>query len=171
MTNSITPNFFENAFEAAKTFVEKLFGEAEKEIIPIEQSIAKFGNAVINEYKSLAANPEVQLLAGWFVKIAEGIDPALTPIISGIELEFPKIVSVATGVIDETGKPVEQQLGDGLTALGKIKALNTTLGANVLGGINAAVQAYVINNNATDVAPATDSQLIVAAHIVHAQAA
>jgi hypothetical protein len=164
-------NFFQKIEDEAVKIVDDIFGKAEGAIIPIEQSISKFGNAVVNGYKTLAANPEVATLAGWFVTIAEGIDPALTPIISGIELAFPKIVNIATGVLGEINKPVKEQLSDGLTAIENTKALNTTLGANILGGINAAVQAYVVTNNATSMAPVSDSQLIVAAHIVHAQVA
>jgi len=169
-TKNSSGNFFEDAFESAKAWVEEELGIAESKIVPIEQSIAKYGNAVVNEFKILEANPKIQLLADWFVKIAEAIDPGLTPLIQGIELEFPKIVSIATGVVGEVSKPIEEQLGDGLTALTNITAANSTIGSSIKGGISAAIQAFAINNNPETVAPATDSQLIVAAHLVHSQA-
>jgi hypothetical protein len=164
-------NFFQKIEDEAVKIVEGIFGKVENTVIPIEQSISKFGNSVVNEFKTLSVNPEVATMADWFVKIAEGIDPALTPIISGIELAFPKIVNIATGILGEINKPVKDQLSDGLTAIENTKAANSTLGANILGGINAAVQAYAISNNATSMTPVSDSQLIVAAHIVHAQVA
>lgn len=171
MNNATNENFFEKAFESAITFVEKEFGGVEKKVVSIEGSIAKFGNAVVNEYKVIAANPEVQLLAGWFVKIAESIDPALTPLISGIELQFPKIVTMVTNVTSEVEKPIEQQLGDGLTALEKVKGIDGTVYAGALGTINASVQNYIVTNNATAVAQATPSQLLATAYVVHEQAA
>lgn len=164
-------NFFENLFEGAITDVKKLLGEGETEVLTIEHKISIFGNSVVNEYRKIAANPEVATLADWFVKIAEGIDPALTPLISGIELQFPKIVNIATGVLGEIDKPIGEQLGDGLAKIESTKVASEVLGSNVLGGINAAVQDFVISNNATSVQPATPAQLITASQVVHAQAA
>lgn len=164
------PNFFQTIEDEAVKIVDDLLGKAAPEIKSIESNISKFGNVVVNEYKKLAANSEVALAAEWFVGIAEGIDPALTPLISGIELEFPKIVNIATGVLGEVAKPLGQQLGDGLTAIAATKAANSVLGSNILGGLNAAIQNYVITNNATTVLPASDAQLITAAQVVHLQA-
>lgn len=161
-------SFFLVALASAVSFVENLFKE-NGAVSNVEHSIAKFGDAVVNEYKVLAGNPTIVLAADWFVKIAEGIDPALTPLISGIELEFPKIVSIATGVVAEVSKPESQQLVDGLSAIAKTKAANSVLGSNILGGIAAAVNAYVVSNNATELPPVTDAQLITAAQLVHAQ--
>ena len=161
-------SFFQKIEDEAVKIVNDLFGSG-GEVATIESSIAKFGNAVVNEYKSLSTDPKVIATADFFVKIAEGIDPALTPLISGIELAFPKIVNVATGVLSEVDKPIPQQLSDGVTALGTIKGLNATLGANTLGGIASAVSAYVFDNNATTLTAATPSQIITAQQIVHAQ--
>ena len=93
-------SFFQKIEDEAVKIVNDLFGSG-GEVATIESSIAKFGNAVVNEYKSLSTDPKVIATADFFVKIAEGIDPALTPLISGIELAFPKIVNVATGVLSE----------------------------------------------------------------------
>lgn len=171
MSTTTSNNFFESLFNSAKTWLESFFSKAENAVAPIEKSIADFGNAVVNEYKALASNPTVELAADWFIKIAENIDPALTPLISGIELEFPKLVTVVTKGITEIEKPLNQQLGDGLTALSTVKGINGTLYANALGGISAAVQNYVITNNATTVGVVPASQLITAAQIVHQTAA
>lgn len=167
-TDTTTPSFFTKALSSAIAWLKKEFGTAEKTVQSIEYSIAKFADAVVNEYKVLAANPEIKLLADWFIKIAEDIDPALTPLISGIELVFPKIVSISTGVVAETQKPIEQQLGDGLTALENLKGIKGTYYANVLGGINTEVQNYVISNNATELPAVTDAQLITTAQAIHA---
>lgn len=165
-------NFFQKIEDEAVVIVDALFGKkAEGVIVSIEANISKFGNAVVNEFKALEANPTIDLAAEWFVKIAEGIDPGLTPLISGIELEFPKIINFVTGVLGEVAKPVNAQLSDGLNALQTVKAINGTVYAGALGTINAAVQEYVISNNATTVQPATASQLLTSAVIVHAQTA
>jgi hypothetical protein len=171
-TTNTPENFFEKIFEGAVSDVEKLFGssEAGTAIITIEHKISLFGNDAVNEYLKLSGNPEIKLAAQWFINIAEGIDPALVPFISGIELEFPKIVNTATGVLGEINKPESQQLADGLTAITNIHAVSSVLGSNVKGGINAAIQKFVVSNNATKVQPATDAQLIVSSQIVHAQA-
>lgn len=170
-TTSDSENFFEKALDSAVAFVEKLFKGAKSDVASIEASIAKFGNSVVNEYKTLAANPTIELAAEWFIKIAEAIDPDLVPLISGIELEFPKLVSIATGVLTEIEKPIGEQLADGLAALEKITGLNVILGANAKGGISAAVQNYVLTNNATTLTVATPAQLITAAQVVHQQLA
>jgi hypothetical protein len=163
-------NFFQKIEDDAVKIVHDLFGSG-GEVATIESSIAKFGNAVVNEYKKLSSDPKVIATADFFVGIAESIDPGLTKLISGIELAFPKIVNVATGVLGEVNKPVPEQLTDGVAAIANIKAANSTIGSNVLGGIASAVSAFVFSNNATELNPATDSQIITAQQVVHQQAA
>lgn len=170
-TTAVTGNFFETLFEGAIEDIEKIFKDGNAVIISTEHQIALFGNAVVNEFKSLEGNPTIILAADFFVKIAEGIDPGLTPLISGIELEFPKIVNIATGVLGEVQKPESEQLSDALTAISATKAANSVLGSNILGGISAAVSAYVATNNATSVTVPTDAQLISGAQVIHVQAA
>lgn len=135
MTTTTTPPSFFQAIEGeAVKIVDALFGsKIEGEIVSIESNISKFGNAVVNEFKIIAANPTVDLAAEWFVNIAEGIDPALTPLISGIELEFPKILNFVTGALGEINKPLGQQTSDGLTKLQTLKGINGTIYAGALG--------------------------------------
>jgi len=165
-TTSQPENFFQKIEDEAVKIVDGIFGE-NGELKTIEQSIGKFSDAVVNEFKSLEGNPE----ADFFVKIAEGIDPALTPLISGIELAFPKILNIATNVSAEVDKPVVQQIQDAKTAINSQKAANVTLGSNTLGGIASAVSAFVFDNNATSLNAVTPSQLITAQQVIHSQAA
>jgi hypothetical protein len=169
-TTSQPENFFQKIEDEAVKIVDGIFGE-NGELKTIEQSIGKFSDAVVNEFKSLEGNPEVVSTADFFVKIAEGIDPALTPLISGIELAFPKILNIATNVSAEVDKPVVQQIQDAKTAINSQKAANVTLGSNTLGGIASAVSAFVFDNNATSLNAVTPSQLITAQQVIHSQAA
>lgn len=165
-----TQNFFEKIEYESVLIVNDIFGSS-GEVATIESSIAKFSDAVVNGFKAISANPTVINTAEFFVTIAESIDPALTPLISGIELAFPKIVNIATGITEEVSKTVPVQLADGLAKISAIKATNSVIGSGVLGNIASAVSAYVFSNNATTLSPVTDSQIITAQQVVHTQAA
>lgn len=153
---STTKNFFERAFD----WIKAEFAAAET----IEQKIAAFADAVINKVKTLQASETVQFLENGIVSLAESIDPALTPMISGIELELPKILNVATGITDEISKPVADQVADAVTKLQTIKGINGTAYAGLLGTANAMVQNYVTSNNGI---VATAAQLLAAGQAVH----
>jgi hypothetical protein len=156
---STTESFFQKVWDT----VVSIF----KHATPIEQSIAKFANAVTNKIKSLQSNETVQFLESGLITIAESIDPALTPMISGLELELPKILNVVTNVTGEISKPVNEQVDDAVTAITNIKGINSTIYAGILGAIAPAITNFVNTNNGIVVDPA---QLIIAQQVVHTQA-
>lgn len=162
----------ENFFQKIEDWVVNLF---KKEIPSIEQKIAQFGNVVTNEIKAIESNADVQKVLNALPALAEAIDPALVPMIQGLELEIPKILNFVTGVItdidNEIVKPVEQQVVDALTKLKIIKASPSTgeaIYTGAMGTISTAVQHYVTTNNGI---LATTSQLLISSQGAHNVAA
>lgn len=131
----------------------------------IEQKIAEFADKLVNGVKTFQANPTVQFFESGIVKIAESVDPALIPLISGIELALPKILSVIQTGTDEINKPEQEQLNDFVAYLQKIKGINGTVYAGLLATLNAAIQKYITDNNGII---ATDAQVITAGQAAHA---
>ena len=150
-----------------------LIGEA-KALPTIEQSIANFADKVANDIKKFTAPGSVgdYLLTG-LTEVAKIIDPALVPLIAGIENYIPKVIALITGVGSavgvEAGKTVEQQLEEGIAALENIKGIDGTVYAGLLATIQASLANYVHTNNAVaigSVAPPA-SQLLAIGQAVH----
>jgi hypothetical protein len=153
---STTENFFQRAW----AWVTGEFTAAED----AAKKIADFANKLVDEIKGLEANPTVQAIGSAAISIAEGIDPALTPLINGLELELPKIFTAIGNVDTEVNKTEDEQLKDFLAYLGTIKGL-PTIYAGQLATLSAAIQAFLANNSGVANTPA---QLITASQVVHA---
>jgi hypothetical protein len=165
MTTQTNENFFQRLWNGFLNLFTN-------EVPAIEHKIAKFADTVTNDLKAALDNPAVQAVLSTLESIAETIDPQLTPMIQGLNLEIPKILNFVTGVtsvIDaEAAKPVEQQILDALEKLKIIKADTSTgaaVYAGILGTISTAIQHYVTQNNGI---LATPAQLITSAQAVHA---
>lgn len=165
-TQNTTPvNFFTRIWDSIVDFFSK-------ELPSIEQSVAKFGNALTNQIKAIENNTDLQAVLTGIATLAEAIDPALVPMVQGLELEVPKILNLVTGVVDtvdaEVLKPLSQQVIDALTKLKIIKASPSTgaaIYAGAVGTISTAIQHYITTNNGI---LATPSQLITSAQAAHA---
>lgn len=167
-TNTTAP---ENFFQKIEDFFINLF---KKEVPVIEQSIAKFADAVTNNLKTVVDSDGFNKVLNGLEAAAETVDPALTPMIQGLNLEIPKILNLVTGVtaaIDaEVQKPIEEQALDALKKLKIIKADTSTgqaVYAGAQGTISAAVQHYITSNNSI---LATPAQLITSGQAAHATA-
>src|ERR1700753_2805455 len=149
----------ENFFEKVWDEIENLF----KKATTIEQDIATFANNVVNKLVALQGNQTVQFLESDLVTIAESINPALTPMISGIELELPKILTIIKGGVAEASKTDSEQLNDFITYIETLKGITGTVYAGLLGTLNAAVQNYITSNAGIVVAP---SKLLATGQVV-----
>ncbi|MFI5157690.1 MAG: hypothetical protein ACHQF4_02430 [Sphingobacteriales bacterium] len=154
---STTPSFFVKI----ENEIVSLFHKEET----IAQKIATFANNLVNELKGLQANKTVQFLESGIVAVAESVDPALTPLISGIELELPKIVTLVSNGAAILNDTAQGQVNTLAEYLEKLKGINGTVYAGILATLSAAIQAFITNNAGI---AATDSQLIVAGQAVHA---
>lgn len=178
MSETTSTNFFQRAIQAIKDF----FSGAETEAKTIEEHIANFSDEVANEIKKLT--PTAEAIASFAEKdllpIAESVAPGiLKPLIAGLELELPKIITavvntgnIAGEVSAEASKPIEQQAADALSALQKSKPATDDITAKVAyaGAVNtiaAAVSGFVTANNGI---AATEAELLSTQSAVHQHA-
>lgn len=167
MTTAAENPHGEGFFAKAWDWIKTEFGFAETELGKLSKDIATLGNVVANELKN---GKYVQLIEGGILSIATGINPALGALVSGIELQLPKIVDkvtgTATGVNAEVTKTPIEQADDLAKYLEGIKSVSKTGFANTIGGINAMVQEYATMNTGTIVAE--PAHLIASAQVIHA---
>lgn len=131
----------------------------------IEQSIAKFATKVVDELKT---NPEVILVEDGLIAVATAVDPALVPMIKGLELELPNILTIISNGAVELAKPLPYQAKDVLAWLNKVEGNSKSVFAGILAAINGAVQYFTTSNNGIE---ATPGQLIATGQVMHAQPA
>lgn len=168
-----------NFFQKVLAWVENIFTE----IPTIEQYIATFADQVANKLKTL--EPTIEAIANFLendlVPIAETIYPALTPMISGLQLEIPKIIkavvntgNIATSIAGEAIKPEAQQVADALSALQASKLASGTIStvqaayAGAVTTLATAISGFVTSNNSI---VATAADLLSTQVAVHAKAA
>lgn len=147
---------------------------AAKNAPTIETKIVQFADAVTDKLKDIASSDLAKFLGSGIVELAEAIDPALIPLISGIENYLPKLIGLITGVrliVDEEGaKTITEQLQDAVTALQNIKTDDEVVYAGNLATINAGISNYVISNNAVElgIGVPAPAQLLAAGQVIHA---
>lgn len=166
MTTAAENPHGEGFLAKAWDWIKKEFGFAETEAGKLSKDIAVFGDKVANELKN---GNLVHLLEGGINIIATGINPALGALVSGFELQLPKIVDRVTGVATDinaetTRTPLEQS-DDLAKYLSGLKGLSGTAFANTVAGLNAIAQEYATMNTGTIVAKPVE--LIASAHIIH----
>lgn len=166
MSTTTSPNFFQKCL----AWVENIFDEAPT----IERSIAKFADEVTNKIKVLEPTAEAigTFLENELVPIAEAIDPALTPMISGLELALPKTINTVSNVVGAisniAAEPESEQVAQGLSAIQNLKGVDGTIYGNVLGAISTSIANFVTTNNGI---VATTADLISTQQAVHSQSA
>lgn len=148
----------ENWFQKAWNWIT---GEV-KQLVTIEQHIATFVDKTVNFLKT---DPTAVFIENGLVTIAETVNPALTPMIQGLELEIPKILHLVSNGELEAAKPIGQQAEDLLAYLSKLKNGSSSVYAGILATINAAIQYYVTSNNGIVSSPA---QLLATGQVNHA---
>lgn len=168
MTTAATnPHPSETFFAKVWDFFKGLFDKAETEAQILSKDIAKYGNVIANELKN---GKLVPLLEGALQTTATAINPALGSLVSGLELQLPKLIDKITGVaaaagVETTKTPAEQE-ADLATYLQGLKGISGTAYANAIGGISAVVQEYATMNTGTIVAD--PAHLIVSSQVIHA---
>lgn len=169
-TDATNPHPSKSFFAKAWDFIKKEFGFAEDEAGKLSKDIATLGNQIANELKN---GKLVPLLEGSIQTIAQAINPALGALVSGLELQLPKIVDKVTGVATAVGAEVTKAPAEQADDLDKyltgLKSISGTAYANAIGGLNAVVQEYATMNTGTIVAE--PAHLIASAQIIHADAA
>lgn len=113
-------------------------GEA-KQLPTIENKILDFADTVTNDIKVISESDLPKYLEG-LATVAEAVDPALTPLISGLELYIPKAVGLITGVLGDISAAIK--------ALQAVKPVDSVVYAGNLGTLKAAISNYVLSNNA-----------------------
>jgi hypothetical protein len=158
-----TESFFQKALNALLS----IFKNAPDEIKTIEDAIVAFADKVTNVIKN---NPSAVATLESLAAIAEGIFPALVPLVNGLELEIPNLMKIISNGAIELSEPLAKQEADFLTWLASVKAGNPVIYAGIPTSINAAIQAYITNNSGTILTP-TPTQLLASSIAVHANAA
>jgi hypothetical protein len=127
----MTTNIFERLWAWIK-------GEA-KQLPTIENKILDFADTVTNDIKAISESDLPKYLET-LATVAESIDPALTPLISGLELYIPKAVGLITGVLGDISAAIK--------ALQSVKSVDAVVYAGNLGTLKAAISNFVLSNNA-----------------------
>lgn len=156
-------------FKKAWDWIKKEFGFVEDEAGKLSKDIALLGNEIANELKN---GNLVKVIEGALPAIAGAINPALVPLVSGLELQLPKLIDKITGVAQAVGTEITrtpaQQADDLAKYLEGLKGVSNTGFANAVGGINAIVQEYATENTGTIVAE--PAHLIASAQVIHSLA-
>lgn len=144
-----------------------------KNVPTIEHSIVTFADTVTNDLKTMESSKVAQYIETGLVAVAQAIDPALVPLIQGIENYIPKLIALvadADSVIDaEASKTLNQQATDGLAAIQGLKETDAAVYAGNLATVQLGISNYVTSNNIDTLgeAPALSS-LISVGQAIHA---
>lgn len=155
--------------------IKFLTGEVEK-IPSIEKTITTFADKVTNDLKVLTGSDLFKYLEEGIIDVAKVIDPALVPLIAGIENYIPKAIALIGGIdstIDtEAGKTVQQQASDALQAIQSLKGVDVVVYSGKVGTLATCISNYVLTNNAVEtgvIAPPAGTLLSVQ-QVIHAAA-
>jgi len=157
------------------SIIKFLTGEVEK-IPTIEKKIVTFADKVTNDLKKIEGSDLFKYLEVGILEAAKIIDPALVPLIAGIENYIPKVIALISGVDDaidaEASKTIEQQAADGLKKIQSLTGIDAVVYAGKIGTLATCISNYVLTNNAVEtgvIAPSAGTLLSVQ-QVVHASA-